>query len=82
MEKFDEKVVIFCNSVKNGFGNIADSSVKNEFERISESKIDSKELGKLLAILEKHDLLDKTKSVNKDSKFYQFMYTKMINGNV
>ena len=77
MKDIDNKIVEFCNSVKRGFGSIIDSSVKIEFERINESVIESSELGRLLAILEKHELLDKKKSINKGDKFYQFMYTKM-----
>lgn len=77
MKDIDNKITAFCNSVKKGFGTILDSSVKTEFERINESSIEVEELGRLLAILEKHELLDKKKSINKGDKFYQFMYTKM-----
>jgi hypothetical protein len=77
MKTLDDKIVDFCTSVKKGFGTIVDASVKNEFERIHESKLDSDNLGKLLALLERHELLDKKFSVNKGDKFYQFMYKKM-----
>ena len=73
----DDKIVEFCNSVKRGFGTISDSQVKHEFERINESKIEIGDLGKLLALLEKHSLLDKKYSVNNVDNFYQFMYKKM-----
>jgi hypothetical protein len=80
MKTEDDKIVQFCTAVKMGFGSIADSSVKKEYERVNESEIDSKMLGRLLAILEKHSLLDKKSSVNKQDNFYQVMYTRMING--
>jgi len=75
--KIDEQIVNFCASVKNGFGTISDSTVRIEFERINETKIETEDLGKLLALLEKYDLLDKKSSVNKEDQFYQFMYKKM-----
>jgi len=77
MKTTDDKIVEFCNLVKKGFGTIIDSKVKQEFERINESNIASGDLAKLLALLEKHNLIDKKNSVNKDDKFYQFMYRKM-----
>lgn len=76
--KIDDQIVEFCGSVKSGFGNIADSIVKSEFERINETRIEPENLGKLLALLEKHDLLDKKFSINKEPQFYQFMYKKMM----
>ena len=75
--KPQEMIVEFCSSVKKGFGSITDSAVKAEFERIYETSIQTPDLATLLALLEKHNLLDKAKSVNKDEKFYQFMYKKM-----
>jgi hypothetical protein len=80
MKTEDDKIVEFCTAVKMGFGSITDSSVKKEFERLNESEIDSKSLGRLLSILEKHSLLDKKNSVNKLDNFYQVMYNRMING--
>lgn len=83
MKTIEDKIVEFCNSVKKGFGSIPDSLVKAEFNRIHETTIASDDLGKLLALLEKHNLIDKKHSVNKDGSFYQFMYKKMkINENV
>lgn len=75
--KNQEMIVEFCSAVKKGFGSITDSSVKGEFERIYETSIETTDLATLLALLEKHELLDKKRSVNKDEKFYQFMYKKM-----
>lgn len=75
--KPQEMIVEFCTSIKKGLGSITDSSVKGEFERIYETNIESPDLATLLALLEKHNLLDKKKCVNKDEKFYQFMYKKM-----
>lgn len=72
----EKKIIDFCNSVKNGFGSIVDRQVKTEYERINES-IDSESLGTLLALLEKHNLLDKKNSVNTSASFYQEMYKKM-----
>lgn len=77
MKTTDDAIVDFCNSVKKGFGTISDSSVKQEFERVTESSLGVQDLGKLLALLEKHSLLDKKHSVNKEAGFYQFMYKKM-----
>jgi hypothetical protein len=74
----DDKIVKFCGSVKSGFGNIVDTSVKIEFERINETKLEPEDLGKLLALLERHELLDKKFSINKEPQFYQFMYKKML----
>ena len=74
----DEKIAEFCTSIKRGLGSIVDSSVKAEYERVNETKISPVELGKLLAILEKHNLLDKKLSVNRAPGFYQHMYSKMI----
>ena len=79
--KIDEQIVNFCTSVKNGFGTITDSTVRLEFERINETKIETEELGKLLALLERYELLDKKASVNKEDQFYQFMYKKMTENN-
>ena len=70
-------IVEFCSSVKKGFGSIMDSTVKAEFERIYETSLETNDLATLLALLEKHELLDKKKSVNKDEKFYQFKNKKM-----
>ena len=77
MKTLDEKISEFCGSVKKGFGTISDSGVKGEFERVYETKLDSFALGKILALLEKHALLDKKHSVNCNENFYQFMYKKM-----
>ena len=75
--KIDEQIVNFCTAVKSGFGTISDSTVRLEFERINETKIETEDLGKLLALLERYELLDKKSSVNKEDQFYQFMYKKM-----
>lgn len=72
-----QKIVDFCNSVKKGLGTIVDTIVKTEFDRINEASIDSKSLATLLALLEKHDLLDKKHCVNKQATFYQDMYKKI-----
>ena len=77
MKTINEQIVEFCNSVKKGFGTIPDSLVKKEFERIYETNIEPTNLGKLLALLEKHELIDKKHSVNKVDNFYQFMNKKM-----
>ena len=74
MKTPDEKIHAFCLSVKKGFGSIPDTAVKREFERLHEEVADALVLGKLLAILEKNELLDKKVSVNKEPKFYQRMY--------
>ena len=60
-----------------GFGTITDSSVKFEFERVYETQIDTTELAKLLALLEKNSLLDEKFSVNRQKGFYQTMYKKI-----
>lgn len=70
----ENKLVEFCYSVKNGFGTIVDSIVSVEYQRIYEEKLDTDSLASLLALLEKHDLLDKKNGVNKDKTFYQEMY--------
>lgn len=72
-----ERIVEFCTSVKKGFGSIVDSTVKAEYERIYERQIQGEELATLLALLEKHDLLDKKRGVNKAPAFYQTMYKKI-----
>lgn len=72
-----ENIVKFCSSVKKGFGTIADSSVKTEFERIYETALPTNDLATLLALLEKHELLDKKRCINKEPHFYQAMYKKM-----
>lgn len=77
MKTLDDSLVEFCTSVKRGFGTIVDTNVKGEFERLHESSLDSYDLGRLLALLEKHDLIDKKNSVNKGNGFYQFMLKKM-----
>ena len=83
MKTIEDKIVEFCNSVKKGFGSIPDSLVKTEFNRLNETVIDSSNLGKLLALLEKHNLIDKKHSINKDESFYQYMYKNMkINENI
>ena len=79
MKTVDDKIVEFCTSVKTGFGTITDNLVKAEFERIYETSLKTYDLGKLLALLEKHRLLDKRFSINKDEKFYQYMYHKLNN---
>jgi hypothetical protein len=79
--KIDEQIVNFCTAVKGGFGTISDSTVRLEFERINETKIETEDLGKLLALLERYELLDKKSSVNKEDQFYQFMYKKMTENN-
>lgn len=66
----------FCLSVKRGFGTIPDMIVKKEFERVYETQIDPVSLATLLALLEKHSLLDQRVSVNNNG-FYQEMYRKM-----
>lgn len=75
--KDEKKIVEFCNSVKNGFGTIVDTIVKTEYERINESSIDPVSLVTLLALLEKHNLLDKKRCTNKEQNFYQDMYKKI-----
>lgn len=73
----DDKLIEFCKSVKSGFGSITDTNVKSEFQRLNEKILSIEQLGKLLALLEKHELLDKKHSVNTQKDFYQIMYTKM-----
>lgn len=73
----EKRIVDFCNSVRKGFGSIVDTIVKREYERINESSIDSVSLATLLALLEKHNLLDKKYSTNKSPVFYQEMYNKI-----
>jgi arsenate reductase-like glutaredoxin family protein len=80
--KNEKQIVQFCNSVKSGFGTIVDCIVKTEYERLNESKIDSVSLAALLALLEKHNLLDKKNSVNVQVGFYQDMYKKIKIENV
>lgn len=75
--KDKKKIIEFCNSVKNGFGTIVDTMVKTEYERINESSIDPVSLAMLLALLEKYNLLDKKRCVNKEENFYQNMYKKI-----
>lgn len=75
----DEKIINFCRSVNKGFGSIVDNVVKAEYERIYECKIEVKELARLLATLEKNDLLDKKRCVNSTQNFYQEMYKKINN---
>ena len=75
-----DKIVNFCTAVKRGFGSIVDSSVKPEYERMFEQALQPRELSALLAILEKHDLLDKKTSVNKVPGFYQNMHKKVVSG--
>jgi hypothetical protein len=72
-----EKIVEFCTSVRKGFGSIVDSIVRVEFERVYETKIEGEDLATLLALLEKHNLLDKKSCVNKEPAFYQTMYKKI-----
>jgi hypothetical protein len=74
----EEQIIDFCTRIKSGLGSIVDSSVKREFERIYEVEISSKSLGLLLFILEKHDLLDKSRCVNSAPGFYSIMYEKML----
>ena len=76
MEK-NNQLAEFCNSVQKGFGSITDTAVKTEYERVYNKKIDPNNLGRLLALLEKHSLLDKKNSVNKTEQFYLSMYKKM-----
>jgi len=72
-----ERIVEFCTSVKRGFGSIVDSTVRSEYERIYERQLEGEELATLLALLEKHELLDKKRGVNKAPTFYQTMYKKI-----
>jgi hypothetical protein len=72
-----EKIVEFCTKVKKGFGTIVDTIVKTEFERIYENRLEGEELATLLALLEKHDLLDKKRCTNSAPGFYQDMRKKM-----
>jgi hypothetical protein len=72
-----ERITDFCVKVKKGFGNIVDTIVKTEYERVYEKAIEGDDLATLLALLEKHDLLDKKRCVNKTPGFYQSMYKKM-----
>lgn len=77
-KKVDEtKIIDFCKAVKKGLGTIVDCIVQKEFDRINETRIDSHSLATLLALLEKHQLLDKKNSVNRQETFYQDMYKKM-----
>jgi hypothetical protein len=73
----NDKFLKFCEKVMTGFGTITDSSVKFEFERVYETQIDTTELAKLLALLEKNSLLDEKFSVNRQKGFYQTMYKKI-----
>jgi hypothetical protein len=75
--KSQEMIVEFCSSVKKGLGSITDSLVKTEFERVYETSLQSTDLATLLALLEKHELLDKKRCINKEPHFYQAMYKKM-----
>ena len=72
-----ERIVDFCTKVKKGLGTIVDTIVKTEYERVYESQIESKDLASLLALLEKHNLLDKKRGVNNTPHFYQNMYRKI-----
>lgn len=72
-----DRIVDFCNKVKKGFGTIVDTIVKTEYERVYERSLNGEDLATLLALLEKHELLDKKRCVNTSPKFYQQMYTKM-----
>jgi hypothetical protein len=72
-----ERIVDFCTKVKKGLGTIVDTIVKTEYERVYESQIESKDLASLLALLEKHNLLDKKRGVNNAPHFYQNMYRKI-----
>lgn len=73
----NEQISEFCSAVKKGFGTIVDSSVKGEFERFTNVSLEPKSLGKLLAVLEHHNLLDKKRSVNVNENFYRAMYKKL-----
>jgi len=70
----NDRIINFCTSVKRGFGTIVDSSVKVEYERVYETSLHPQELSTLLALLEKHELLDKKRCVNKAPNFYQEMH--------
>ena len=72
-----ERIVEFCTKVKKGFGTIVDTIVKTEYERVYENHIDGDDLATLLALLQKHDLLDKKRCVNRSQGFYQDMRKKM-----
>lgn len=72
-----ERIVEFCTKVKKGFGTIVDTIVKTEYERVYENHINGDDLATLLALLEKHDLLDKKRCVNRTPSFYQEMRKKM-----
>ena len=73
----EEKITKFCVSVKRGFGTIVDTIVKTEYERVNECNIESNDLATLLALLEKHNLLDKKRCINAEPNFYQTMYKKI-----
>ena len=78
--KIDEKIVDFCTSIRKHKLLLVDSIVKESFEKAYESEettLPVKDHAKLLALLEKHNLLDKPKCVNKQAGFYQAMYKKM-----
>ena len=77
----NEQISEFCSAVKRGFGTIVDSSVKGEIERFAGTPVDPKTLGKLLAVLEHHSLLDKKRSVNVNENFYRSMYKKLSENN-
>lgn len=76
----NDLIINFATRVRSGFGTIKDSIVKEEFERVYETSIASAELAALLALLEKHELMDKKNSVNKQTDFYQSMFQKMKRG--
>lgn len=73
MNDYDNSIVEFCKFVKKGSGVIVDSNVKSEFESMYELA-NSYHHGKLLAVLELNNLLDKKNSVNNDPLFYRNMF--------
>ena len=80
--KAGDKIVEFCTNIKNRNTKIIDSAVRSEFENTYVGEMEIKDLAITLALLEKHNLLDKENCVNKEPLFYQTMYKKMkINGN-
>lgn len=74
MNKHDEQIKNFCKQVKADYGKLSDMKVKKMFETFSESKVQPSLFGRILAIMEKNELLDKETSVNKEPGFYQKMY--------
>lgn len=80
-EKVNHNIVEFCTSFKKENKTIVDSVVKNAYEKMYESSLEIKDLSTLLALLERHEILDKPKCVNSQPGFYQSMHKKFKNLN-